>query len=328
MSKPAVLDRRPGMTTNTLLLTTLFIAAGACAHEEPTMTTTATTLTLKPSTSPTPRSGHAPIRGVNYYYEIRGAGEPILLLHGGLGSLDMFEPILPILTRTRQVILVDLHGHGRTPLGTRSISLIDQGDDMAGLLDHLGYASVDVAGYSLGGGVAFRLAVQHPTRVRRLALVSAGFAQDGFYPEMLPQQAQVGATMAPMMKDTPMYKAYAAVAPNPAEFPKLLDNLGALMRTPYDWTADARQLAMPVILVFGDSDMFRLEHVVDFYHLVGGGLRDAGWTREHMANNRLAILPNVTHYDMFLSPLMAITILSFLDNKDTAPSWAAQVAKP
>ncbi len=89
------------------------------------------------------------------------------------------------------------------------------GDDMAAILEQLGYSSVDVLGYSLGGGVAFRLAVQHPERVRRLALVSGGFAQDGFYPEMLPMQAQVGAAMADAMKGTPMYESYMAVAPDP-----------------------------------------------------------------------------------------------------------------
>jgi pimeloyl-ACP methyl ester carboxylesterase len=273
------------------------------------------------------RTGHAPIHGVNYYYEIRGEGEPLLLLHGGLGSIDMFAPMFPQLA-TRQVIAVDMHGHGRTPLGDRKFSLIDQGDDMAALLDHLGYTSVDVAGYSLGAGVAFRLAVQHPAKVRRLALVSAGFSQDGFYPELLPQQAQVGASMADKMKDTPMYKSYVAVAPNPAEFPKLLDAVGECLRTPFNWADDVKKLKLPVILVFGDSDMFRLEHVVEFYKLLGGGRQDAGWMREHMAQNRLAILPDVTHYEMFMSPLLAPTLLTFFDNKSPAPSWSQLVAKP
>ncbi|HMB91476.1 MAG TPA: alpha/beta hydrolase, partial [Rhodothermales bacterium] len=123
-----------------------------------------------------------------------------------------------------------------------------------------------------GGGVAFRFAVQHPERVRRLVLVSAGYAQDGFYPEMLPQQAQVGAGMAEMMKATPMYQSYAAIAPNPEEFPELLDRMGEFMRTPYDWSDDVKTLTMPVMLIYGDSDMFRPEHIVQFYQLLGGGL--------------------------------------------------------
>ena len=178
------------------------------------------------------KTGHIDANGVNYYYEIHGQGEPLLLLHGGLGSIDMFRPVLPVLAEGREVIAVDLHGHGRTPLGNRKINLIDIGNDLAVILKQLGYGQVDVLGYSFGAGAGFRLAVQHPELVRRLALVSGGFSQDGFYPEMLPMQAQVGAGMLEQMKGTPMYQSYVAVAPNPDEFPKLLDNMGALMRTP------------------------------------------------------------------------------------------------
>jgi pimeloyl-ACP methyl ester carboxylesterase len=274
------------------------------------------------------KTGHVLANGVNYYYEIHGRGEPLLLLHGGLGSIDMFGPgLLPALARERQVIAVDLHGHGRTALGERPISLIDMGDDMAAVLRQLGHRQVDVLGYSLGGGVAFRLAVQHPELVRRLALVSAGYAQDGFYPEMLPMQAQVGAAMAESMKDTPMYQSYAAIAPDPGEFPKLLDQMGEWMRKPYDWEQDVKKLTMPVMLVFGDSDMFRPEHIVKFYQLLGGGLRDAGWMRENMSRNRLAILPDLTHYEMSLAPELPRTVLPFLNGESRVQGWAEQAER-
>jgi len=278
------------------------------------------------STLPAPtRTGYVQANGVNYYYEIRGEGEPLLLLHGGLGSIDMFAPVMPMLAEGREVIAVDLHGHGRTALGDREISLVDMGDDMAAVLTQLGYPQVDVLGYSMGGGVGFRFAVQHPERVRRLVLVSAGFAQDGFYPEMLPQQAQVGAGMAEMMKETPMYQSYVAVAPHPEEFPALLDQMGALMRRPYDWSEDVQKLTMPVMLVFGDSDMYRPEHIVRFYQLLGGGLRDAGWMRENMSRNRLAIIPDLTHYEMFLAPVTITTVLPFLNGQSGVGSWGEQV---
>ena len=271
------------------------------------------------------KSGHVEVNGINYYYELHGKGEPLLLLHGGLGSIDMFGSNLAFLAQHRQVIAVDLQGHGRSTLGDRPIRLPDMGDDMAGLLAKLGFQQVDVLGYSMGGGVAFRLAVQHPEVVRRLVLVSAGFAQDGFYPEMLPMQAQVGSAMADQMKGTPMYKSYVAVAPDTAAFPKLLDRMGEMMRTPYNWSEDAKTLKMPVMLVYGDSDMYRPEHIVEFYHLLGGGLKDAGWQREHMSRNRLAILPDLTHYEMGLAPAMAHTALPFLDGKSGAKSWSEQV---
>jgi pimeloyl-ACP methyl ester carboxylesterase len=266
--------------------------------------------------------------GVDYYYEIHGDGEPLLLLHGGLGSLDMFRSsVLPALAKDRQVIAVDLHGHGRTQLGDRAIDLIDIGDDLAIVLKDLGYGEVDVMGYSFGGGAAFRLAVQHPEHVRRLVLISAGYAQDGFYPEMLPQQAAVSSALFDMMKETPMYISYKEVAPKPEEFPRLLDRMGEFMRKPYDWSEDVKKLQMPVMIVFGDSDMYRPEHVVSFYKLLGGGLADAGWMREHMSKNRLAILPNVTHYDMFLSPQLVPTVLPFLNGYDGSATWAEDVNK-
>ena len=271
------------------------------------------------------KNGRVQVNGVSYYYEVHGTGEPLLLLHGGLGSIDMFGPVLPKLAEQRQVIAVDLQGHGRTPLGRPTIDPVDIGNDMGQLLTRLGYKQVDVFGYSFGGATALQLAIQHPAKVRRLALMSAGFAQNGFYPEMLPQQAAVGAAMADAMKETPMYRSYVAVAPDPKEFPKLLDAMGAMMRKPYDWSAGVKGLKMPVMLIYGDSDMYRPEHVVQFYQLLGGGLRDAGWGREHMSRNRLAIIPDATHYDIFLSPALPGTVLPFLDGKSGAKSWADQV---
>jgi pimeloyl-ACP methyl ester carboxylesterase len=278
-------------------------------------------------TEPKPtKSGRVQANGIDYYYEIHGSGEPLLLLHGGLGSSDMFDGnLLPALAKTRQVITVDLQGHGRTTLGDRPINLIDIGNDLAFVLDRLGLKQVDVAGYSFGGGAGLRLAIQHPAVVRRLVVMSAPYAQNGFFPEMLPQQAAVGAAMAEQMKETPMYKSYVAVAPNTKDFPRLLDRMGEYMRRPYDWSEEVKKLSMPVMLVYGDADMVRPEHIVQFYQLLGGGLEDAGWRREHMSRNRLAILPDVTHYEMFLSPDLARTILPFLDGKSGSKSWADQV---
>ena len=286
------------------------------AQEKPAMQTA----TPKPT-----KSGHAAVNGVNYYYAVYGTGEPLLLLHGGMGQIEMFGPNLTKLAQSRQVIGVDLQGHGRTLLGEREISLVDIGNDMAGVLKKIGYDKVDVLGYSMGGGVAFRFAAEHPEMVRRLVLVSTPYSRDGFYPEMLPQQAALGAAMAEQMKETPMYKSFVAIAPHPEDFPKLLDQMGAYMRKPYDWSADVKKLTRPVMLIYGDSDMFRPDHIVKFYQLLGGGLKDAGWQREHMSQNRLAILPNLTHYEMGLAPQLVDTALPFLNGQGCAKSWDEQV---
>lgn len=271
------------------------------------------------------RTGYVKANGIDYYYEIAGSGEPLLLLHGGLGSIDMFRPLLPTLTGHRTVIGVDLQGHGRTQLGTREIDLRALGNDMAVVLEQLGFKQVDVLGYSFGGGVGFLLAAQHPEYVRRLAIVSAGFSDEGFYPGIREQQKQLNASFAEMMKDTPMYKGYAAVAPKPEDFPRLLQAMGDLMRKPYNFSEEAKKLAMPTMLVFGDGDMYRLEHVVEFYKLLGGGLQDAGWQRETMPKNRLAIIPDATHYDIFFSPQLVPTVLPFLEGKSSARTWDENV---
>jgi pimeloyl-ACP methyl ester carboxylesterase len=263
------------------------------------------------------KSGYVAANGINYYYQVYGRGEPLLLLHGGLGQIEMFGPSLGALAKQRQVIGVDLHGHGRTALGDRPIRYRDMADDLALVIKQLGHERVDVMGYSMGGAVALRLAAQHPQRVRRLVIVSAPYAQDGWFAEMLPMQASLSAAMADQMKDTPMHQGYAAIAPRPQDFPRLLDRMGELMREPYDWAGEVEKLAMPVMLVYGDSDMVRPEHIVKFYQLLGGGLKDAGWQREHMSKNRLAIVPNLTHYEMFSVPGLAATVLPFLNNKSS-----------
>lgn len=200
-----------------------------CAHTQPRCPETAPVAAASPAAPPAAsrpaKTGYVDANGVRYYYEVHGRGEPLLLLHGGLGSIDMFRPVLPKLAEGREVIAVDLHGHGRTALGERAIKPVDMGNDMAVILEELGYRQVDVLGYSMGGAVALRLAVQHPERVRRLVLVSAGFALDGFHPEMVPIQALVGAALADSMRETPMYRSYAAVAPHPEDFPRLLDRM-------------------------------------------------------------------------------------------------------
>lgn len=304
------------ITVKTLIAVFAAVAAGFGA---PTLVQAAQEDSATQIATPEPvKSGYAAVNGIDYYYAVYGSGEPLLLLHGGLSQIEGFGPNLARLAQSRQVIGVDLQGHGRTALGDRQISLIDMGNDMAGVVKKLGYDKVDVLGYSMGGGVALQFAFQHPEMVRRLVLVSTPYAQDGFYPEMLPRQAALSAAMAEQMKDTPIYKSYAAVAPHPEEFPKLLDQMGAYMRKSYDWSADVRKLTMPVMLIYGDGDMFRPEHEVKFYQLLGGGLKDAGWQREHMAQNRLAILPNVTHYEMGFAPQMVDAALPFLNSAGCA----------
>ena len=162
-------------------------------------------------------TGHyAEVNGLHLYYETYGAGRPLILLHGGLGSGEMFWPILPALTEGHQVIAVDMQGHGRTADIDRPIDVRLMADDIAALITHLGLDKPDVVGYSLGGGVALLTAIKYPDKVRRLVSASANIRRNAIYPDMLAQQGQVGAAAAEFMKDTPMYQLYQRVAPRPS----------------------------------------------------------------------------------------------------------------
>jgi pimeloyl-ACP methyl ester carboxylesterase len=247
------------------------------------------------------------------YYEIHGAGEPLILLHGGLGSTGMFADLLPALSAHRKVIAADLQGHGRTADIDRPLRIDTMADDVAGLMQHLGIKQADVMGYSMGGAVALRTAIQHPDMVKKLIVVSASCKRDGWYPEVLAAMSQMGPGAAEALKPSPIYQMYARTAPKPADWPVLLGKMGDLLRQDYDWSKEVAAIRAPTLLVFGDADAVRTAHAVEFFGLLGGGKKEGGWDGSGMSNARLAILPGVTHYNSFSSPALAPAVTSFLD---------------
>jgi len=262
---------------------------------------------------------YAEVNGINLYYEIHGSGRPLILLHGGLGSGEMFEPVLPLLAERHQVVTVDLQGHGRTADIDRPLDARLMAGDIAALIDHLRLARPDVVGYSLGGGVAFQTAALYPAKVRRLVMVSANIRPDAIYPEMRAQQGQVNAAAVDFMKETPMYQLYQRVAPRPEDFPRLLDKIGESMSKDFDFTEEVRGLEMPTLVMAADADMAPPSHYVKVFKLLDGGLRDGGWMSEGRpkGGHALAILPGLTHYNIFSSPLFAEATLAFLDEQQS-----------
>jgi pimeloyl-ACP methyl ester carboxylesterase len=258
---------------------------------------------------------YADVNGINLYYETHGSGRPLVLLHGGLGSGEMFGPILPVLTAGHQVILPDLQGHGRTADIDRSLDAQLMADDIAALIEHLDLDKPDVMGYSLGGAVATFTAIRHPEVVRRLVSVSANIRRDAIYPEMLAQQGQVGPEAVEFMKETPMYQLYQRVAPRPEDFGRLLGKIGESMSKDFDFSDEVRGLKVPTLIVAADADMAPPSHYVEIFKLLDGGLRDGGWMGEGRpkGGHALAILPGLTHYSIFASPLLAAAATSFLD---------------
>jgi pimeloyl-ACP methyl ester carboxylesterase len=261
----------------------------------------------------TAKTGYAPVNGLKLYYEIHGTGEPLVLLHGGLGASEMFRGIFRELSAKRKVIAVDLQAHGRTADIDRPMTFEAMASDVAGLLQHLGIAKADVMGYSLGGGVAAHVAFANPEMVRKLVVVSTAFKKDGWYPEINAGMSQVGAAAAEPMKQTPMYQMYASMAPRPQDWPILLAKIGDLLRKDYDWSQNVAAIKSPTFLVFGDADAVRTAHAVQFFELLGGGKKDGGWDGSGISNARLAILPGATHYNIFTSPALVAATSAFLE---------------
>ncbi len=258
---------------------------------------------------------YADVNGINLYYETHGSGRPLILLHGGLGSGEMFGPILPTLAAAHQVVAVDLQGHGRTADIDRPLDIRTMADDIAALIGQLGLERPDVMGYSLGGGVALQTAIRHPEVVGKLVAVSANIRRNAIYPEMLAMQGQVSAGAIEFMKDTPMYELYQRVAPRPEDFGRLLDKIGAMMSQDFDFTEEVRGLQVPTLIACADADMAPPSHYVEIFAMLDGGLRDGGWMKEGRpkGGHALAIIPGETHYSIFASPVLAAAALSFLE---------------
>jgi len=256
---------------------------------------------------------YADVNGIKLYYEIHGTGRPLILLHGGLGAIEMFGPNLPALAGGRQVIGVDLQGHGRTADIDRPLSTALMADDIAALITHLKLERPDLMGYSLGGGVALLVAVRHPELVGRLVIISTPIKRSAFYPDILAQQGQVGAAAAEAMKQTPMYQLYASVAPRPEDWPRLLGKIGDAMKDDFDLSKEVAAIKAATLVVAGDADIFPPAHAVEVFGLLGGGKRDGGWDGSGRPTSRLAILPGLTHYAIFSAPALASTVITFLD---------------
>lgn len=259
-----------------------------------------------------PRTGYAPVNGLQMYYEIHGEGRPTLLLHGAYGTTGLWGELLPGLAAGRQIIAADPQGHGRTTDIDRPIRYESMADDYAALLDHLGIEQVDVIGYSMGGGTALRLAIQHPERIRRQVVASASYRSDGVYPEIW---EMIGTITPEMFAGSPYEEAYKAVAPQPENFPTLVEKLKDLDVQPFDWSADMPSIQAPTLTIIGDADIVTPEHAVKMLRVLGGGI--TGSMLDGSPRSQLAILPNTAHQGVGTrTELLLAMIPAFLDAPD------------
>jgi pimeloyl-ACP methyl ester carboxylesterase len=251
-------------------------------------------------------SDRVAVNGVELYYEIHGKGSPLVMLHGGVNPSDMFGAPLAAMAKTHQVIAIHLRGHGFSTDTDEPWSYEQMADDVAALLRELEIEKIDVMGWSLGGGVALQTAIRHPELVGKLIVIGMSIRDDGNFPEI---QAQFDA----MPEMAPEYARQVEQSPLAAMYPDIdwdvmFRKTGEMNQADYDWSADVARIASPTLLIFADADLMYLEHIVEFYRLLGGGTRDAGLDGSlRPTPNQLAIIPGTTHYDLMLTATKSAT---------------------
>jgi len=254
-----------------------------------------------------PATGCAPVHGLRMFYEIHGEGHPLVLLHGGLLTVQLsFGAFLPALAARNQVIAVELQGHGRTADSERELSIANLAEDVVGLLDHLGIERADLYGFSLGGLTALQAAMRHPDRVRRLVAASIQFRPDGFHEEIRDHEAHPNSERMPTAADFgSMREEYRRVAPDPDHFEAFAERVSNMVGAFPGWSDDElRAVAVPTLVMLGDTDFVRLEHAAEMFSLI--------------PDAQLAVLPGSTHMDLTRrADLVLPVVQSFLGEGDT-----------
>ncbi|HMI66001.1 MAG TPA: alpha/beta hydrolase [Cyclobacteriaceae bacterium] len=255
---------------------------------------------IKPSSS-----GYAPVNGIKVYYEVYGEGRPLVLLHGAFYTIEMnWGQLIPELSKTRKVIAVELQGHGHTPFSDRKLDIVTLANDVEGVMNFLKVDSADVAGYSMGGSIAYQLAVNSPKRVRKLVIISSTYKTSGWLPVV--NNAFKG-FKPEFFTDTPMKAAYDEVAPDKTKWTRYLEQMIAFAGVSFNvGDANIAKITSPVLLLSGDNDGLDKVELMKTYQLLGGGVSDL----EPMPKSHLAIVPAQGHVSLMQQTK---TILDFLN---------------
>lgn len=255
-------------------------------------------------------SGYADVNGLKMYYEVYGAGKPIVLIHGSFMNIPMnWAHIIPLLAKDRKVVVAEMQGHGRTKDIPRAFSYEGMADDVSGLLKQLKIDSADILGYSMGGSVAFQMAIRHPEQVRRLIVLSGTYAHNGWWPDV---EASFATFTGDMFKGTPIQKQYDSLGNDPTRFNDYVKKVLSPDLRLYDWTKEVKQIKAPLFMAIGDADGVRYEHALELFRAKGGGkMGDI----HGLPQSRLAILPGTTHIGMMLHADWLIPMVTdFLDS--------------
>src|SRR6266566_6556504 len=256
--------------TTTLIAAALLVTSAALAEAQPV-------------------GDRVEVNGMQMYYEVSGAGDPLIVLHGAYMNIPSMGAIIPRLAENHKVYALELQGHGRTTDIDRPITYPNLADDVATFMDVVGLKKADVFGYSMGAATGLQFAIRHPEKINRLVAASAAYDAQGWQPEFKAMIPQMNVAMFPPMLE----QEYRKLAVNPNGFRELARKLIALESEPMAWEADVKALKTPVLIIAGDADVSTLEHNVSLFRLLGGGaMGDMG---KPLAASRLAILPATSH---------------------------------
>jgi pimeloyl-ACP methyl ester carboxylesterase len=257
-----------------------------------------------------PQGGYAAVNGTQIYYEVRGEGPPLVMLHGGVTPSEMFGAPLDAMAKHFKVIAIHARGHGLSKDTAAPWSLEQDADDVAAVLRRLNIAKASVMGYSFGGGIALQFAFRHPDMLDRLVLISIDYTRKGEYPEIrtaFDQMSAAADTIGGQIAQSPLAQMYPGV-----DWPTLMHKTADLNKKDYDWSAGVRGIKARTLLIFADADSIRPEHMAAFYKLLGGGQRDAGLDGSLRSPNQLAVIPGTTHYNVIASPFLTQYASAFL----------------
>jgi pimeloyl-ACP methyl ester carboxylesterase len=255
---------------------------------------------IKPSSS-----GYAPVNGIKVYYEVFGEGRPLVLLHGAFYTIDMnWGQLIPDLSKTRKVIAVEMQGHGHTPYSDRELSITGLASDVKAVMDYLKIDSADVAGYSMGGSVAYQFAVQNPKRLRKLVIISSTYKTGGWLPVV---NTGFKNLKPEIFDNTPIHTAYDAVAPDKTKWRKFLEQMFAFAEIPFNvGDSNIAKITSPVLIISGDNDGLDKIELAKTYQLLGGGVSA---DLQPMPKSQLAILPSRGHVSLMMDTQ---TILKYI----------------
>ena len=274
-----------------ILMLAIVLAASPAGAQQP-----------KPSSS-----GYAPVNGIKVYYEIYGEGKPLILLHGAFYTIGMnWAELIPGLSKNRQVIALEMQGHGHSPYSKRTLSITNLASDVKGVMDYLKIDSADVAGYSMGGSIAYQFAVQNPARLKKLVIISSPYKSSGWLPEV---NKGLDNLQPEIFNGSPLQTGYYAVAPDTSMWIPYVRQMLLFAGVPFNvGDANIAKIKAPVLLISGDNDGLDKIELVKTYKLLGGGITA---DMAPMPKSQLAIVPAQGHVSLMMQTQ---TILDLLNN--------------